>query len=500
MKRHLMGAAVLVCALTSRAAGQPPEDFLRRIPHQANSVSVINVKAIYSTPRAEREGWTQQQEIAGAVPIPSFVDVLMTASDWNPGSADRSWLLVQAALNRTVSLPDLAAREKATVDTLGGHRVVLTQRRGYFVELGPKAIGAVFPPDRQDVLRWLSFSKSNLTPALSPYLLEAVKASADAHVVGAMDMEELIDPAALREWLTHSKTLEKRQNEVDTIAKFAGKLKGARLSIRFEDRSIAAEIRFDFNENVDRYATLVKPLLLEALEDIGAILEEFQQAQPKYEGKTVLLRTTLTNTGLARILSMILGPTLDTSHDSAGAGKSDPNPELTASKRYYQQVQKALSDLQTRNRLATNYNFTATWHDSYAKQIDQLSQVNVDPELVKYGNEVSSKLKLLAASLRGVPLQVQFLEGQKRWVLQYNPPVYNYGWGGWGWRPGVWGFQPGSFNYDDNFAAVRTRQQQAVLAGAADRDKIWRELDDARNQIRSNMTQKFKVDFDSPGQ
>jgi hypothetical protein len=155
-----------------------------------------------------------------------------------------------------------------------------------------------------------------------------------------------------------------------------------------------------------------------------------------------------------------------------------------------------------KNKLATNYNTCAGWHDSYAKQLDQLSLVNVDEDMAKYGAEVSRKLKTLAGSLRGVPVVVGTLEGQKRFVLQYNPPVYNYGWGPWGARPWGWGgyggFQPGSFQYDDNFAQVRSAQTVAIAKGAKEREKIWMELEDDRNQIRSKMTQKYGTAFEAP--
>jgi hypothetical protein len=497
-------ACVCLLLISPIVFGDATDEMLKRIPHQANGVSVIHIGAIYSTARAQREGWAQRQEIAGAVPVPNFVDTLVTASHWAPGTHDRSWLLVQGGLKRDVVMQDLAKREKAAVETLVGHNVVLTQRRGYFVELDKRTVGAVYPPNRQEVVRWLRFAKSNAMPTVSPYLLDVLKSPGSDHIVAAIDLEELHDPKALQEWLAHTKTLEKRKNELENIAKFACKLKGARLAIRIEDRSIAAEVRFDFEDSVDRYATLVKPLFLEALDELGMSLEEMHKAEPKFEGKTVRLRTTLTDAGLAHVLMAILGPTLHAGPgETESTGSTDPNPELTASRRYFQQVQKLLADLRERNRLASNYNFTATWHESVAKQIDQLSLVNVDPDLAKYGADVSAKLRLLAGSLRGVPLQVRVLEGQRRWVMQYNPPVYGAGWGGgwgggWGWRPGVWGFQPGSFQYDDNFQAVRARQQEAILAGAVDRSKIWQELEDARNQIRSQMTQKFKVEFDTP--
>jgi hypothetical protein len=421
-----------------------------------------------------------------------------------PQHLEREWMIAQAKLNRPVQMANLAKLEHSTVEKIDGHDAVETKQRGLFVQLDSHSVAALVPPQRRELTRWLRFVRDNKKPVISEYLAKAIRSSKSTHVSAAIDVEDMIDIKAFRAWLLQTQTLGKKRDEIDPVLKLLGTLQGMRFTIHIEDRATPVEVHFDFADRPGVASGWVKPLFLEAVEEMGLGIEEFKQAQSRVAGNTVTVRANLTDSGLAGVLSLILGPTLNRSQNvPVSSGNADPNAVVDATRRYYQAIQKYLADLSTKNKLATNYNTCAGWHDSYAKQIDQLPVVNVDPEAAKYGAEVSRKLRVLAGSLRGVPVQVGTLEGQKRWVLQYNPPVYNYGWGPWGARPFGWGgygtsFQPGSFQYDDNFAKVRAAQTMAIAKGAQEREKIWMELDDERNKIRSALSQKYKVDFDAP--
>jgi hypothetical protein len=500
MKRHTFLPLSLLLSLTTTAFAADREAYLKRIPDEANGVAVINVTGLYATARGQREAWGTQQQVLGRVPIPNFVDTIVTASHWQPGSQAREWMLTQASLKRPARMEELARLENSSVEQLGGHNAVLSQRRGYFVEVEPQLVAVVNPPQRRDVLRWLRFIKNGTKPVVSEFLARAVRTSGTAHVIAAIDLDEMLDPKALREWLSHTQTMEKRKQDLDPTLRMLNTLQGVRLLISVQERATAATVYVDFSTSPGTMAGLVRPLFQELLEEMGAGLEDFEKAQPRVEGNAVVLRTNLSDGGFARILTLILGPTLDTSSPELLRSASNPQQTAWATKRYYQTVQKYLDDLKEYNRKASNYNSAATWHDSYAKLIDQLSILNVDPEMVKYGHEVSRKLRLLAASLRGTPLHVALLEGQKRWELRYQPPEYHWGWGYGPWRarPGLGGFRPGGYRYDDNFAEVRQKQLQEIAKDAQSRDKVWRELEDDRNAVRSKMTQKYMIDFDAP--
>ena len=97
---------------------------------------------------------------------------------------------------------------------------------------------------------------------------------------------------------------------------------------------------------------------------------------------------------------------------------------MAATERYYNAVQQLLDDLRRKVKKSDDYKKTALWHETYAKEIAQLPRQSVDEEMLRYGATVSSQVWALANSLRGVPLKVELLEGQKYYYPFMSPTIY----------------------------------------------------------------------------
>jgi len=149
-----------------------------------------------------------------------------------------------------------------------------------------------------------------------------------------------------------------------------------------------------------------------------------------------------------------------------------------------------LKDLTRANRSAKDYARTATWHDNFANKIDQLSTISVDPDLVAYGTAVSSQLRSIAASLRGVGIEVNTLNN----AVVYNTKV-NPGWEQVGWW--TYGYQPATWEVTSNLATVREQQASPVAAGAKDREAVWVMINNERAQIMEAMSRKYGETFTS---
>ncbi len=466
------------------------EDLLRRLPDSANSVSVLRVRELFDSPMSQREGWSNQRQLLGVVHMPTETELIVTGSQWNPGSANRSWVIGQARFRRLVKMPDLAKREQSVVETIGGHPVVLTRRDSFFVELAPYTLGAMYPPDRRELGRWLRYAKASSKAALPGYLIDAAHSDSTAHLISAIDMEDLIDAKWLRTWLTNSKALKGKPANIDSLAKLIAGLKGIRLTVRAEDKAFPAQLRFDFSEQIGAHEPFIRPLFLEALDSLGAALEDFHESTLAVEGQTATLRCNLSRYGFARILMLILAPASDLPPEEARIAVDPALLEREASQSYYLTVNKLLDDLKKQNQRARDYNQTAVWHETYAKQIEQLPIAHVDKSLAAYGASVSDKLRALAGSLRGVPLQVDVLEGQKQFRYQVQPGYAGGFWGGWG-------YSPARVQFEDNFAQVQAQQGQVIVKDQENRDKLWAKIDEERSDIRLKMREKFKVDFDA---
>ncbi len=481
----ILGLAIL--PMSSRG-GEELGDLLKRAPGSANAVSVIRVGELFRSPLSRNEGWSSRQQLFDVVPMPRTVELVMTASQWDPSSANRSWIIGQARMRQPVSMPQLATREQSVVETISGFQVVLTRRNSFFIGLGPTTLGAVYPPNRGELTRWLRFVRASDRSGLAQYLIDAANSDSSAHLISAIDMQHLIDPRWLKSWLTGNQALKDKRANVEALTRLIAGLKGARLTVRLEDKAIPAQVRLDFSEPIGGHEAVLKPLFLAALEDLGAHLDDFGESKVEVEGATATLRCNLSRQGVARILMLILAPASDLPPEDAKIAGDPALLHREASLRYWQTVSKLLDDLQRKDQRARNYNQTAVWHDTSAQQIEQLPAAHVDQELLEFGARVAARLRGLAGSLRGVPVQVELLQAQKQFRFQVQPG----GWGGWGW-----GFQPAQLHWEDNFKEVQAKQADVIVKDQESREKLWGKIMEDRSDTRLKMQQKFKTGFDA---
>jgi hypothetical protein len=155
-----------------------------------------------------------------------------------------------------------------------------------------------------------------------------------------------------------------------------------------------------------------------------------------------------------------------------------------ASKRYLTTIERTLADLKRSLNRAKEYERTAKWHETFADKIDHLPIAGVDPALLEYGSSISSKLRGLAASLRGQGVEVNAQQRSVTWNVNVDPgAVAASWWGAAGYRPPTW-------QATSNLEQVRQRQAEAISRGAEQRLAIWQIIDDETSEIRRTMQQK----------
>src|SRR5262249_43918166 len=147
-------------------------------------------------------------------------------------------------------------------------------RDAYFVEMTPNTLGIWQPANRQALSRWLRFTERNKDVAISPYLREAAAAASNqAQVVLGLDLADVFDPEGVRYRLKQCSTLAGKPADLETFTRIIASLKGLKFTIRIE-YGINGELRVDFGEAVAPLGDYAKPLVLEALDNIGAAIEE----------------------------------------------------------------------------------------------------------------------------------------------------------------------------------------------------------------------------------
>jgi hypothetical protein len=243
-------------------------------------------------------------------------------------------------------------------------------------------------------------------------------------------------------------------------------------------------LRIDFGQEIGEHRELLKAYLDVMVAVVGVAIEEFENAPWQFESNAAVVKADLSDGSLSRLMSVALMP-LHASDPKVTPTASGVKGEieLIATRRYYQAITFLLNDLEKQNKKASDYRKTAQWYENFAKKIDQLPEGDVDPDMQKYGDLTANKLRSIAQSLRGVPMDLS--------VAAAGLDV----------RVGVW--QPnrrtsGAY-VSSNSADVMAKQAEAIARDAKQRDQVWGSMANDRRQISRQMREKFKVDFDAVG-
>jgi hypothetical protein len=429
-----------------------------------NTVVVININSIRQQSR-EKSG---PMIVAGSV-VPASVELVILATHLEPGKleARKSMGLIQ--LNKSITVDDLLDKSGGSKIDLGGESAVMHPRKGYYVLLKPDLVGNGRNITRQELYRGIKFARTNTKVVMAKFLTDAI-AAANAPIVGALDMEDMLDTKAVHARLAASELMAGRDpGELDSISALVASIKGAVLTVGGAQLD-QAEVRLEFGKRVGERGELVKSLFMQALDDLGVALSDFQKAKVVADDQTVKLQVKLSDEGLIRIMSIFMPPSPESLQQASAGPKLESNGvSLDATKRYYQAVSTMLADIKRMTKSATDYPKTATWHETYATRIENLSPLYVDPDVLKFGETQAGRLRAIARSLRGAAANVSALEGGTIYV-----------------GAAVGSYFDSSMNIQSNVAEIRSRQAEFVRKDADRRLDLWDQIEsDQRNLVKS---------------
>lgn len=466
------------------------DDTLKWVPDSSNAIAIVRVKELLASDFAKAEKWSdanRQAYTSGLTAAPPWASMVIRSTAFRPGSKDAATTYSLFVSDRTITIGEIARHEGVKAETLAGRPAVLSNRNAYFASLGPKLIGSVDPADRQAAARWIrEGATDNSNPAIT-YLTQVAKDFPTAEMIIAVDLADTIAADNALKWLESLPEMAKG-SDLGRTAELYSKLLGITLAVEVTNR-IVGRLELDFAEDVPAdLKDSAKTALFHFLADAGAEVENIQNASIKIEGKTLVMETPMDVNGFQRVLSLIRSP----HPDVAGEQSASPNEvNGVATLNYYDTVVHIINNLTRQSRNSTSYEKTATWHEKFAQQIEQLPTQGVDPEVTAYGYETSKKLRSLANSLRGVPIEVNQLERSIR--VDYNTTQVLSGATPFGYL-----YRPGLVNVQSNVNDVRSQQASVIAQDQADREKVWLMMRDDQNDIASRMSKKYNLQFQPP--
>lgn len=489
---------VVILASTISPAADPAVELSQYLEAQTNCISVVRVAQILETPRAKTEGWAERAEhrfLTGESRIPSWVNTLVVGSLVRPGLQQEVWSTAVLRTPASVTMERIARLEEARVERLSGVRTVQARGDALLVELAPRLVGVRSPAVRQEAVRWAKAAGAGRTGPLSDFLKGAV--SNQAHIVMAIDLRNMADSSSIRRYLEESNLLPADALARVNLPRLLTSLQGVSLFVTI-DSSTSARIIIEFENESSQLAEPVAAVFRRLIDDLQLSLDEFSTANVSAKAKSVTFSMTLSDESLRRVMSLItsVSPPTRANDESISSVPLAPDAqpprigiELTASKRYFRSVSQAIDDLARVNRKANDYSKTATWHENFARRIDQLPAAGVEVELQEFGKRVSDRLRALAASLRGQAVSVN--AEQQTLVYNYS---YDPGWAAASYWGAV-GYKAPTVKFDSNLKEVRERQAAAVVKGSQQRIAIWSLVTDDRAKTQQLMRKKHGDEF-----
>jgi len=269
-----------------------------------------------------------------------------------------------------------------------------------------------------------------------------------------------------------SAVLKDKKIDLDKLSALLTSVQGVTLGVTVREKTFGA-LKVDFTGEASILSEIGKPLLLEILAEAGATIDEFEDWQEEVTSKQLLIKGDLTDSGMRRLFSVLEMDASTVAEEPTGQEEAPPETpagsaeetKAYVSRQYFQGVNKYLKDLQVRKG-AKSFGQYGLWFENYARKIDKMPILNVDPDLVDYGQTVSNRLRDAVTAIQGAGIRTGAREAQvynQGSVSGYSSgfgPAARYGAYG-GWR--VYG---GSSYVEASFNNVQGERRAAKVKAA----------------------------------
>jgi hypothetical protein len=444
---------------------------LKRSPAPANAMGYINVPAL--------------KQLMADAELPSnltdnVVDIWFL-SDLDTVSLTPRWEAGYATLKKELQADELAKGLKGYIDTVGDKQVVWTPKQSYLVPLDASRIGFIRPAKRNLLSSWLNSTDTGIA---SDYLSEQAKQPEPyLSLMVAIDLQDSFSPVALTGRLGTFESL--KSLDVKSAANVLASVKG--MSIIVGRRSLKeCIISIDFAQSPASLLPVANPLLNEILNRNGTAAPEVTMWQPKVDGNKLTFQGPISAESLEGVLGIFSIQTHAESVVDSMKPKGESQPAgssgayVSESKTYFGKVNAYIERVRKYSAQTTGYR--AKWNDQQARHIDELGTLNVDPQVIDYGSNVSNLLRNNALTIRSGNIAA----GQVKAVQGLSQV-----------RSGYAGYDGFSYYYDPNTSVDYQSVTDIQASGAAYSDyrTTLSSIDKLTEQTRKAMTAKYNLQF-----
>jgi hypothetical protein len=299
-------------------------------------------------------------------------------------------------------------------------------------------------------------------------------AATDAQVLLAIDLADTVDPQQARQLLA-GVAGSQTSSDPDALVGVVQSLRGAKFEIVLKDKAWG-RLMLDFGADPAPLAPAIKSLVTATLAHHGAALEDLADWNVEVRDKSIALHGQLGESSLMRLGSLFEAPAieLEGAEEVVDAG----DPKLYATQNHFKAVTRLLDDLVAQKRDAKTYGQLGTWCEQYAKRIDRLPLVNVDPDVQQYSAGVAEDLRQIALSVKGAGIR----SGMQTAGLD------SAGGYGWGTYDGYYGMR----QVESQRSSIRAQERGTSML---DSSQLAARIRADTGKMRQVMSQRYKVEF-----
>ncbi|WP_460166968.1 hypothetical protein [Thermostilla marina] len=501
-------AGLVVCgwiAAGSMTTAQEFRTLAGMLPDHANAIVLLNVEKMLNSPYGQEQGWAESLDEAfrdGLARVPSSAEKVVLGGELDLEFVQPVWNAMLVKTKHPIDYTRLAKEQNAEFDKIDVFKALRMPTDAFAIFAKPDLVGVLSPANRQWALRWARKMQSGGDfTTLSPYLRRAASYSDEAgsEIIMALDLDGVVSAIDVRKSLEDSNVLEGTGLNAAQVAELLASVKGLRFGIRIGDKP-SGMAAIDFGAD----ATILKPVAKKLFDDLidraGIRIADFDQWQANTQGTEVTLSGYLSESGLRRVLSVIDSPETPPGLDAPVSPGDLAQQKAQNTLKYYRTVQEMFTDLERDWRNLKNVSSASVYFDRYAKRIEQLPILNVDPEMVEYGTFVAKAMRQCSGAVRTMGIR-----GNVRTSNVRSAPVGPYAYGSY--RYGRYGYYyghgyAGDWAVYDPGAELRavTAERQRIMnqergAMAANIFQIRDKVNEETVRIRQKMTEKYQMEF-----
>ncbi|RLS38385.1 MAG: hypothetical protein DWH81_10030 [Planctomycetota bacterium] len=483
-------AAILTVVLPQCLQAETPfTPLLNQVPDDANILVMIDSEQIRRSVfgKAVVADKSAGDENSHIVSGEERAQVLLAARIRGFRNSMIDWQKALIKMNVEPSIAGLAASYSGSVETLGKRDYAVLPYGAVAVSTDRNVLAVLTPPDRQQVSRAVQMVNAKKKAQLSSYMTSAAEQVGGAvGAIVAVDLNDMFSQSQIRSRLAGSETFRNPPIDVGVAASFLASIKGLVLQLAFR-KDAQATLTVDFSQEPPEMSKWGKELIIEILSNNGAYFEDIDNWTFTQGKNKIVLEGPISISGIRQVLSLIDFPTEVPSQYQPGAvltSEQEQQRTAKATLTRFRATQKLVADLRKDDRARTGrIGESAMWFDRYARQIETLPSLYVDPDMLQYCDDVVMRLRVQSTHYRMASSRINQQSAQQN---QQNVDFWGNFNNFYGDTYNTWTRQESDF--------ARTRRFERA-GSASNRAEQFQAIDEDTVAIRRKMVEKYKVEF-----